>query len=299
MLRPARLSVRPAHARHGFTLTEISIVLVVVSLLVGSIMVGTSLIRSARLRAVMQDKTTYENAVLAFRERYSALPGDMINATDIWGSMVTPVNYTTCANLLTPSTDKKTCNGNGNDSIFDIGTNPGYGHEQYRMWQHLANAGLIEGIYSGVKDCNSDDPKDICATPGKNTPASTIAGGTYFLADRGRAPVSDKSYNLLWTTTIDKHLMFFGGTVAASLGAAGSNPIQPVLTPNEAWGIDVKFDDGLPGQGSMRVVPPITVVQSPFNEPTQNCATTNVASTAKYNRSLDSLQCTLFFYMPF
>lgn len=295
------MNTRSSRPIQGFTLVELSVVLVVISLLVGAIVAGTSLIRAARVKSVTSDKEAYQNAILAFRDKYSALPGDMSNATDIWGyatgvaGPITQAKDDTCAKLLTYSTTKATCNGNGNDSIYERTGAGWFGHEQYRVWQHLSNAGMIEGSYSGVIDCNSSTA--ICATPGVNTPVSSMPDATWYIADPNLEPASSFWFDLLWTTKIDKHLLYFGGTVVANYRTAASNPFQPIMTPQEAWSIDDKFDDGFPGRGKIRVISPDG--GNPFTASAQLCATTTNAATAVYNLTKTSLECSIYFYMPF
>ena len=119
LVEPKRSEV-PAKAGiqlHAFSLVELSIVLVILGLLVGGILGGQSLIRAAELRSVAVDKDKFTTAINAFRVKYSAIPGDMTNATDYWGTFST--DNITCAYDLHPGT--QTCNGNGNAKVGDGG----------------------------------------------------------------------------------------------------------------------------------------------------------------------------------
>lgn len=60
----------------GFTLVELSIVLVIVGLLIGGILVGQSLIESAQVNRLARDLGQYEAAITQFDSRYRVLPGD-------------------------------------------------------------------------------------------------------------------------------------------------------------------------------------------------------------------------------
>ena len=73
-------------ARSGFSLVELSIVLVILGLLTGGILAGQSLIRAAELRSVATESQRYMAALNSFRDKYFALPGDMANATAFWGA---------------------------------------------------------------------------------------------------------------------------------------------------------------------------------------------------------------------
>lgn len=71
----------------GFSLVELSIVLVILGLLTGGILAGQSLIRAAELRSYITDVQRYPAAVNAFKDKYFAYPGDMANATKFWGAL--------------------------------------------------------------------------------------------------------------------------------------------------------------------------------------------------------------------
>ncbi len=125
----------------GFTLIEFSIVMIVIGLVIGSIMVGRDLIRHAELRKTYQQIEEYRVAVATFKNKYDALPGDMPNATDIFGT--DPEGCTLVP--VTRYAKKETCNGDGNGFIERI--SPVL--EVYRFWQHLGAAELIPGLYGG------------------------------------------------------------------------------------------------------------------------------------------------------
>jgi prepilin-type N-terminal cleavage/methylation domain-containing protein len=99
--------------RHGFTLIELSIVLVILGLLVSGVLLGQDLIRAAELRSVPTDFQKYQTAVNIFRDKYRALPGDMRNATDFWGE--NDPNLSTCRTTEGSGTD--TCNGDGDGVV--------------------------------------------------------------------------------------------------------------------------------------------------------------------------------------
>jgi prepilin-type N-terminal cleavage/methylation domain-containing protein len=61
----------------GFTLIELSIVLVIIGLIVGGVLVGQDLIRAATVRAQITQIEKYNTAVNTFYGKYQALPGDL------------------------------------------------------------------------------------------------------------------------------------------------------------------------------------------------------------------------------
>ncbi len=71
---------------NGFTLIEISIVIVVVAFIIGGIFVGRDLIEQANIRAQLSQVEQIETEINTFRTKYNCLPGDCANATDFFGS---------------------------------------------------------------------------------------------------------------------------------------------------------------------------------------------------------------------
>jgi prepilin-type N-terminal cleavage/methylation domain-containing protein len=76
----------PPLKRNGFSLVELSIVLVILGLLVGGVLSGQNLIRASELRKYITLQNQYRTAISAFRDKYFALPGDMTNATAFWSA---------------------------------------------------------------------------------------------------------------------------------------------------------------------------------------------------------------------
>ena len=63
-------------AKSGFTLVELSIVLVIIGLLIGGILVGQSLIESAKMQSFIRQLGQYDAAVGIFKDKFGNLPGD-------------------------------------------------------------------------------------------------------------------------------------------------------------------------------------------------------------------------------
>ena len=252
--------------RKGFSLVELSIVLVILGLLTGGILTGQNLIRAAELRSVTTDFQAYQTAAQTFRDKYFALPGDMPNATDFWGSATCPT---------AAGTGTETCDGNGDGDLdFPAAANQ-YG-ELFTFWQHLANAGLIKGSYTGIAGADVTD-----AILGQNVPRAKLgnAGWAAHTYDN-----SDGS--LVWPFHLD-----FGNNFIIGADCSGNQyPRCPLFTPEEAWNIDTKMDDGMPAQGKI-------VVDG--NGSVANCTDTpgddDTVFTGPYQLNNDSVACSLRF----
>lgn len=71
----------PTFVKEGFTLIELSIVLVIIGLIVGGILAGQDLISAASIRAQISQIEKYNAAVRAFQGKYGYLPGDIPDPT--------------------------------------------------------------------------------------------------------------------------------------------------------------------------------------------------------------------------
>lgn len=250
--------------RAGFTLVELSIVLVIIGLITGGIVVGKSVLRSAALQQSLSEYQTFQTAMKTFQQQYNALPGDMDNATDFWGLAGGTANPNNPACMAVSSTTATTCNGDDNKLVNT--------EEGFRWWQQLANAGLIDGRYTGTKGPAGNIhhvPRTNCPTSetGKNSGWSVVSMGPF----TNDAQVFDGIYGTSY---------MLGRAPAANQNnrtALGS------FTPKEQWGIDSKADDGMPALGNF-------VVRDRLN-----CTNTTVASNmnAVYSLTDSDQECAL------
>ena len=73
-----------AASQRGFSLVEITIVMVVMALLMGGVLRGQELVTQARIRDVVNDLSGVTAAYHFYFDRYKALPGDDLNAAARW-----------------------------------------------------------------------------------------------------------------------------------------------------------------------------------------------------------------------
>lgn len=264
--------------RTGFSLVELSIVLVILGLLVGGVLSGQSLIRAAELRSVSTEFSKYKTAEGTFRDKYFGLPGDITNATQFWGSAY-PADPVNCKAVI--GTGTQTCDGDGN-GIID---GSAYSYEYLRFWQHLANAGLIEGQYTGYKRFAANMGADVTTVP------SGRIGSSLWTIIYGEGVPLGNAYGFAGV---------YGNTFSIGTNdILDGPPVGPIFTPAEAWNIDTKLDDGQPGTGSV-VYAGLDFQGSPVVAATACTDATNGHSlSANYLLSTSATTCALFFRNAF
>lgn len=235
--------------RGGFSLVELSVVLVVLGLLVGGIVGGKSLIRASELRSVASEHQRYRLAIEAFRNEMGMLPGDTVSASKYWGR-----NTARCNGAPGAAGTPGTCNGDGNGHI-DLFV------ENYLAWQHLGLAGAIEGQYSGyvTPAANSTAPQ-----PERDVPQARLTSAFWQLGYLSQN--STVNFELGYSDHPDirrNYLLLTGLNSTWWVGGA-------IAKPAEFWSIDNKMDDARPATGMVRANP---------NSP--NCAT-SLSITAEY-----------------
>jgi prepilin-type N-terminal cleavage/methylation domain-containing protein len=73
----------------GFTLVELSLVIVIIGFIVAGIVGGQTLVKQAQLRSTFSKMQAYKSATMSFKDIYNDLPGDFKQATSYWPGGVT------------------------------------------------------------------------------------------------------------------------------------------------------------------------------------------------------------------
>lgn len=232
--------------QYGYSLIELSIVLVIVGLLIGGVLVGTTLINAAEVKALMSTADQYRTAYNAFQTRYNCIPGDCRKATSYFTSSQ---------------------NGDG-DGLISCEYNAGAPYclasinEHVYAIRQVQQAGLIKAdpnnpddiAYAGLRDCQIN----------------------YFAED---APY------VLYGRPLINYMRVYN-----QLGASPWN--NDCLTPEEAYNVDSKLDDGSASTGMVlakrfRSGNPYTdCADQPFNA--------GEKPTSEYNILNGNVACSLF-----
>ncbi|MFI4984014.1 MAG: prepilin-type N-terminal cleavage/methylation domain-containing protein [Rickettsiales bacterium] len=205
----------------GFSLIELSIVILIIGVVVASIAAGDTLVRNSQLQSVIVDLQGFKASYDEFGLKYQAVPGDMSNALSYW-----PADGQ-C--LATVSGNEGVCNGNG-DSLIQVGCDP-VSDEVNKALKHLSLAGMINTAIPVISTTL------VPLVVGVTAPASRISGAGYFYA-------SIWGCGALSTSVVDATINLI------VLGKPSTDPsyttlMNSALTPVDAFTIDQKIDDAV------------------------------------------------------
>lgn len=203
------------NSQKGFTLVELSIVIVIVGLIVAGITAGQALVKQSQIRALLTQADQIRAATNAFKLQYNGLPGDINNGSSYW---------TTTCNATGSGASDNYCDGDGNKQILVGGGNTA---ESFPAWMHITLAKLYPG--------NFFPTTGAVGILNGNIPLSKFPGvGMSIGFDSGA----------LTGIVIGKNIVLFGGQNTTVANRA-------FLTPPQAYALDAKADDGAANRGSI------------------------------------------------
>lgn len=230
------------HSTHGFTLIELSIVLVIIGLIVSGVLVGQDLIRTAGVRAQVTQIEQYNTAVNTFRGKYDCLPGDCEKATTFFGTSW-------------PGWALSNQNGDGNGLILDDSYSPANTFP-FRMTMEVPIV-FAHLFLAGMADCCNSANLNTTFFGGGTQSAGAVYPATKIGAG-GFVPMYMNGRNGWW--------LGMGNSVPASPCGGGNtmdylnmqaggpcSSVGGLLTPQQARAFDAKVDDGSPITGNVYV----------------------------------------------
>ena len=270
--------------KKGFTLVELSIVLVIIGLLIGGILVGQSMISTSKIQSFVRQIQQMDVAVSDFKNKYGQLPGNtnLMSFDPAGGTGNTTTNggkginsgyigcYACTATSYTPANWWPT--------------------ESYNFWYELSQAGDLSKQYKGDTWVNG-------MTPGIENPATVLDPNVAFVAlshvhdfydpsdplgtmNQAGAPVNiymfQKKHDGSWNTGTGWPV--YGNTLAT----------LPFDCPTIA-AVDTKMDDGMPNTGIVAAVfadatgVPASGVNGPTPSPvSEPCTGYDTSANRKY-----------------
>ena len=226
--------------RNGFTLIELSIVLVIISLIIGGVVGGKSLLETARINKQIAQLIEIKTAVHAFELEYDALPGDFDEAEEYWQGGVTEsgngngiIQHDGGVNLdMTDPTDAGYVNASYDDD---------FAGEFLHFFVHLSLAGILPGNYTNTTDpTNSSFAMPLM----KLNPAARLMVGGMLNSSGETTPDIN---GLTHLTDVNIHLKVCDLSELPHVGRSDNG--CGVMNARHALRIDRKIDDGSPLAG--------------------------------------------------
>ena len=216
--------------KNGFTLIELTVVLVIISLLIGGVIAGQGLIQNSKNSKQVAQFQQFDAAVSNFKGEYGYLPGD---ATQFGGDGDGIIDQTSTG------TDNRVNKFMIEHANFWISLDP----EQFPG--PTAN-GLVSTSSTGIKANTTGLNKNVPFAEGGKEKSFVVAS----------APGAAVTYLTAVNTNKTNYYVILGSTQIQTT-TAGSYAFVPTTSanssfkPRELAALDKKIDDGLANSGSV------------------------------------------------
>ena len=251
--------------RKGFTLVELSIVLVIIGLLIGGILTGQSMINTAKISAEVRQIGQFDAGVMSFKAKYNFLPGDApALGGDGNGILAVPLYL-----------------GAG----YDIQT---FVCETGNFWHDFDPV-----QFPGIAPCAQPGARPSIDGIDKNVPESKLGRPRSFVI---ASALSIDGYSAD-TSDPRNFYVFLGPTIAQSLSWAGYYSFDATTSNNSSvrpvdlLALDKKIDDGIANAGTVLsgaiAVRGCCTWGAPVAVPLATCS-----SGPNYDLTHDSYECT-------
>ena len=220
----SKYSVAP---KSGFTLIELSIVLVIIGLLIGGILVAQSTLSTSKITATVQQISQFDAGVENFKTKYNALPGDAVAFGGDGNGLVTGTTTYTYG----PQVNR-------------------FGCETANFWNNISPEEYTSG--SCLTD-GSNGRQAISSGTGKNVPAANLGSkGSFLIAS---ALSTDGAY--ADATLSNNYYTILNASQAQTQNPFGLYDYQPgsasaALIPSDLLALDKKLADGIANAGGVQ-----------------------------------------------
>jgi prepilin-type N-terminal cleavage/methylation domain-containing protein len=275
--------MRQQHRKNqGFTLIELSIVLVIIGLIIGGVLVGHDLIKAAETRATLAQIEKYNSATNTFKTKYNGIPGDL-GPTDAGNFGLT----------VGTGCDGSAAGLRNGDGLLDgaPAVHPffeGLGEVEL-FWSDLSAAGFIDSAIP-----NGNAPAIVCNSATPSTALSNTQIGEYLPYSK----TGNNNFVYVYETNGNN---WFG---LAAVTGLGNNAYVPAMSVSvaQAYNMDKKIDDGLPTTGNVlaNYIPSrVALSNAPSGNP-DTASTCYNSSTLTYSMDVSNgsnVNCALSFKM--
>ena len=208
----------------GFTLVELSIVLVIIGLIIGGILAGQDMIRAAEVRSTIAQIEKFNTSVNTFRDKYAYIPGDMnsIKAGEF--------GFETRTGAVGHGDANGRLEGCAAGAVV-------FGCETALFWRDMAQVGLVGEDMNYATDALANAAAIITGPELPDfIPEASLGRGNFF--------------NVFNAAGINYYQL----TGVSDIAATGAQTLVNALTPQESENIDNKMDDGRPLTGVVRAM---------------------------------------------
>ncbi len=247
-----QLNINRLMQKKAFSLLELTIAITLIALLTAIISAGRNIKHNSNLAAIMSEVTRIKGAVNGFYSEFQQLPGDFNNANLSWAGV----------------------NGNGDGKIA-------WNNVEKNYFADLA-ASYYLSTYNPAHNSLADFYRTIDVFDKANNSFYLVAG------DNNADYLSNAHLpNNTNATRADNYIfyakIYLNGSNYENFGAS--------LTPNDAYKLDLKYDDGNPIYGQI-------ISQNGYNATENNTNYNDYVIcniSTKYNLNIDYTACRIAF----
>lgn len=216
--------------RSGFTLVELSIVLVIIGLLIGGILAAQSMISTAKINAQVRQIGQFDAMVLNFKTKFNYLPGDAPAFGGDGNGVIAMTSATVCGATCISRVSVFSCEM----ANFWVSIDP----QQFPGSSVCAKPGMQPEISGATKNV----PESKLGKPNSYILASALAISN----DTDASVTNPANYYAILDSSQAKAIVDAGWYYYASTTNANS-----AVRPVDLLALDAKMDDGVANTGNV------------------------------------------------